>query len=509
VFPRRLWRLSPIEYSNTVGAVINGRRSGAQPIVPMPDTFAVPLLPNEGRYSTESAANIVSLTEFKAAATVVRGIANYLVQTFKLNTCWATDSALAFESCAASLIQDRGAILFRRPLTLTEAARYVQIAKDARVELNPDLALATAFQTLMLAPEFMFKPEIGASTGVPFTYKLTSYEVGALLAYALTQAPPDTELWQAANLGQLSTPAEIKAQVARLMSLPAAAGARNFVTEYFKLHQLLSVSKAADVQVGACRYNRERLVASAEALVSDVYATNSTSNFIGTLFTTPNVYADCGSETLYGLTGTPPDTGSPARFAAPQGQRAGFLTSPAWLGAMAGASDTKPARRGWFINEDVLCRSIPPHPPNVLPAPLDANLTMREALSAQETSATCAGCHSLLDAPGLAFEIFDTVGSYRTLDKNKPIDASGTLTGVDDASVSFTNGVDLSVKLGQSKTVQQCVMKNAFKYFMGREVLSSDECSLSRAEAAYAPSGSYVDFVAELITSDSALIRGF
>lgn len=122
-------------------------------------------------------------------------------------------------------------------------------------------------------------------------------------------------------------------------------------------------------------------------------------------------------------------------------------------------------------------------------------------------------CHALMDQAGLAFEKYDTVGAYRTMAPTMPtakvIDASGALVGVDDASVAFKDAVDLSTQLSGTNRVQECVMRNGFRYFLGRTETAADQCSLKAAKDAYAPAGSYVEFVSSLATSPSFLKRSF
>jgi hypothetical protein len=55
-------------------------------------------------------------------------------------------------------------------------------------------------------------------------------------------------------------------------------------------------------------------------------------------------------------------------------------------------------------------------------------------LADHATKATCASCHRKIDPLGFAFDNFDAVGSWRTVEKvragkgdNPPVDASGTL----------------------------------------------------------------------------------
>ncbi len=519
--PRRLWRLNPREYAGSVGTLLSGRRQAAQPMPGLPVGIVNPLQPPSARYSTDSGAVTVSDAEFGFVLSVAGEIATQLVQSVKVGTCWATESA-AFDACASTLVQEKGSILFRRPLAAEEVVYYVALAKRGVAELGSDGALAVAFQSLLLAPQFLFKPEIGAATPTASVYRLTPHEVGSFLAYSLTAGPPDTELWDAAQRGELTTPEQIKTQTARIMGTEAAYGARNFVTEYFKLGAIQGVAKTADMILAgestACHYNKNRLVLQAEASVGDVYASNANSGFINALFTTPNVFVDCSSELLLGLTGAPPDTGGPVKMAAPAGQRAGFLTSPTWLGALATRDDTKPVRRGLFVNKDVLCTDVPTTVPDGVPPLGDTTtLTMRERLAVHaQANSSCKVCHDLLDAPGLAFENYDTVGAYRTTHNGKPVDAGGTLLDlggvpldVDGAKLTFTNAVDFSNKIAGTSRVQECVLRNGFRYFLGRTETTTDACSLTHAVEAYKPAGSYVEFVGALASSDSFLNRRF
>jgi len=518
--PRRLWRVNPKEYANTVATAVSGRRAAAQPLPPLPTAFANPFQPGDTRYTTESGLATVSLAEFRASFTSSADVSNQMVQSVKAGTCWATAGATepGFSTCAGTLIHEKGSVLFRRPLATDEVTHYVQIAKDTLAEVGADGALAVAFQSMLLAPQFLFKPEIGVATSTPSTYQLDAYEVSSMLAYTLTGAPADTELWTAANSGALTTPEQIKTQVVRLMA-SEALGAKNFITEYFKLRGIQGVAKAADMilagETTTCHYNKDRLVLGAEALVSDVYQSSANSGFIKALFTNADAFVDCSSEKIFGLTGAPPDTGAPMKLATPAGQRAGFLTDPTWLGQMATRDNTNPVRRGLFVNVDVLCRDVPPVPIEGVPALGDTtDLTMRERLAVHaKFNSSCMPCHSLLDAPGLAFEKYDTVGAYRTMADTMPtakvIDASGALVGVDDASVSFTDGADLSIQISGSNRVQECVMRNGFRYFLGRQETQVDQCSLKDAKDAYAPTGSYVEFISSLVTSDSFLKRSF
>lgn len=509
---RRLWRLSPAEFSNTVGDFLGGRRAAGSPVAPMPANLVNPLIPAPAHFSTDSGYQTVTPDEFTQASNVTRDVADQLVQSLKGSSCWGTDQS---EACVRTVVGERGSILFRRPVTDVELTQYAAAFADAKLELSADESLSTVLQGMLLAPQFLFKPEIGSAPAANVV-SLTPYEIATHLAYSITSSSPDQELWAAAQAGL--TPEQIKTQVLRLMSSPEAHGARNFVTEYFELRKLLDVQKQleTDTQGMPCPYDRKGIIAQAEALVGDVYATNSKSAFFETLFSTETVFADCGSGGIFGVTGAPAVGSAPAKFTAPANQRAGFLTHPAWLGLKGTREETKPMKRGEFIFEEVFCTDIPAVDLNAVPKlPDDPNLTLREKF-VSHVGLGCSGCHSLIDPMGLSLETYDAVGAYRatTTPVNKTIDASGVFFNDaafgDLANVAFKDGVEMSKKLSTSNTVKECVMRNSFRYYMGRRDTVYDSCSLTNSKTAYdMTAGSYVEFVSTLATSDSFMLRSF
>jgi hypothetical protein len=78
---------------------------------------------------------------------------------------------------------------------------------------------------------------------------------------------------------------------------------------------------------------------------------------------------------------------------------------------------------------------------------------------------SCAGCHVLLHGVGYPFEIYDSVGAFRTTDAGKPVDASGQVLGIpglDDPEVDDALGlVDV---LAGAEATQRCT---AIQFFRG------------------------------------------
>jgi len=104
------------------------------------------------------------------------------------------------------------------------------------------------------------------------------------------------------------------------------------------------------------------------------------------------------------------------------------------------AERTSPVLRGKWILENILGLPVPPPPPNVPPLKERANgekpRTMREQMAEHRADPACASCHKIMDSIGFALENFDAVGTWRSMDAEAPVDASGDL-----ADGTHVNGV--------------------------------------------------------------------
>jgi hypothetical protein len=102
----------------------------------------------------------------------------------------------------------------------------------------------------------------------------------------------------------------------------------------------------------------------------------------------------------------------------------------------------------------------------------------------------CASCHNIIDPPGLAFEHYDAIGAYRTIDGSSPVDASGELLGNDAALTGeFRDAIELIPRLAASETVQNCVANQWFRFSLGRMESDDDDCSTSFIQAEFRRSG--------------------
>jgi hypothetical protein len=163
--------------------------------------------------------------------------------------------------------------------------------------------------------------------------------------------------------------------------------------------------------------------------------------------------------------------------------RRGFLGLAGVLALTSTERRTSPTHRGKFVSAQLLCRELPPPPPDV-PA-LDPNspafTTIRAYLDDVSKQPKCGACHALIDPIGLALENYDAIGRFRRFyEDGAPIDAQ-TQINVDAA---LPNGTQLNGLAGVSEAVAQsplfpaCTAQKLYQYGFGRAVGDAERANV-------------------------------
>jgi len=387
--------------------------------------------------------------------------------------------------CGTRFIREFGRRAFRRPLQEAEVARYQRLfAKEAEFLKGAQIVV----ETMLQRPKFLFRVETGA------------YKAAADLSYFLWDTMPDEALLAAAAAGDLQSEAGIQKQVRRLLASDRAQPAFDeFLSQWLRFDRLR----------GALR-DRQRFPEFSPELVSLMIEETSRlfrnlvwsdANFME-FFSASYSYLVPELARLYGV--EPPQepwakTAFPAAF-----PRAGILGQSSFLTVTSKPADTSPTERGLFVREHFLCQQVPPPPPGVsttLPPVTDEKpVTQRQRLGVHLSNQVCAGCHSLVDPVGYGFENFDAIGKFRdkeliiiaptadelkTKRKVKPteyqldINPQGTVRGIPDSD--FTNPAELGRRLAKEPNCQKCVVKQLFRYAVGRHETSEDAAVLDAA----------------------------
>jgi hypothetical protein len=113
--------------------------------------------------------------------------------------------------------------------------------------------------------------------------------------------------------------------------------------------------------------------------------------------------------------------------------RFGLLGKGAVLMVTAYPNRTSPVLRGSYILENIMGTPPAPPPPNVEAFKENKEgekpKTIREIMETHRANPTCNACHGVMDPLGFALENFDTIATFRTMDRftRTNIDTSGKL----------------------------------------------------------------------------------
>jgi hypothetical protein len=269
------------------------------------------------------------------------------------------------------------------------------------------------------APEFLHHVELGrlVNEGGVAKAKLTDLELASRLSFLFWGSGPDAELLQLARAGRLSEPAELATVARRLLNDPRSElGIARFYRELLGIDE----GRRFDADAGV---PPEVLALMDREFSSFVWhATLDEGKGDAAALFEPISWVNGALASHYGWSGI---EGEAFRAVDLDATRyAGLLTLPAWVTRASGPSLTHPSVRGWWIARGLLCTSVPPEPEGVAQSAGPPNLTERQRLAAHNTQPACAGCHQIVDPPGLALEHFDTLGRYREEDDGLAIDTT-------------------------------------------------------------------------------------
>jgi hypothetical protein len=382
-------------------------------------------------------------------------------------------------SCRETFARSFGLRAFRRPLEPDEVKRYAALfTRESEFLKGAQLVVEAVLQS----PNFLFRLE---DTRNP---KWQPYATASRLAYALWDSMPDSTLLDAAARGELSTPSGVEKAARRMLDHPRARQALDeFVSQWMRFDRLLTASKDRRRYP---QFTRETAVAMTEetrVFVSDLVWNDR--NFMD-LFTADYGFLNADLAAIYGLP-APPKEYERVQFR-PESERAGVLGQAAFLALTAKPDDTSPTARGLFVREQFLCQKVADPPPGVdtnLPPFTEAKpQTNRDRLGMHVSNPACSTCHNLIDPIGFGLEKFDAVGGrrekmklifgggYRARTPGKVIeldlDTTGSVAGIPDSK--FTSPRELGAVLARNPQCQECVVKQYFRYTVGRVETPAD-----------------------------------
>lgn len=395
--------------------------------------------------------------------------------------------------CVADFMEGVMQRAWARPVAPEELERYLRVVAVGSEQAGLWEGLSMAVAAVLESPNFLYRAQLGEPDPTQDgAWRFTDYEMADRLALLLWSSVPDEALLQAAERGELTSEAGLRAQAERMLSdRRVERGIMLFLEEWFGLEALDVLSKDEETYPafshtlgGAMReeityYFRTRV------LEQDI-------DFLE-LLTSRQVRVNAELARLYGLS-EPTDSDAWELREVPESwERGGLLTTPGILALSASRTRTSPTLRGLYVLERLLCLHIDPAPDN-LQVQIEQDLAPREAETIREwntrfrMNTQCATCHNVMDPIGLTLGRFDGLGMHQTMELGQAIDASGKVLGeeIEDAKA-------LGRYLRSSPVVQKCVVRQLMRYANGQEEQGEvDEAAIDALTGEFTQSGNRI-----------------
>ena len=385
------------------------------------------------------------------------------------------------EPCAKAILGTLSRRAYRGPVTSQDVEPLLTVYREARKESGFEGGIEAALQALLVSPEFLYRVEYDPAGAAPDTnYHIPDLALASRLSFFLWSSIFDEPLLTAAGRGQLKDPVVLEQQVRRMLADPRADRlVENFTGQWLWLRNLPAhrpdrslFPEFDDTLRAAARRETELLFAAVlreERPVLELLTADYT-------FVNERLARHYGIPGIYGT--------EFRRVTIPDPQRRGILGHASVLTVTSRPNRTSPVIRGKWILENILGTPAPEPPPDVPTLKEEevgaiANLgTMRERMAAHRVNPVCAGCHAMLEPPGLALENFDATGKWRELDESMtPVDASGAMP--DGSKFEDFNGFRTAM-LKDPDTFATTVTKKLMTYALGRGLEAHDMPAVRR-----------------------------
>ncbi len=320
-------------------------------------------------------------------------------------------------------------------------------------------------------------------------YVLTPYQLASYLSFTFAGTTPDDTLLKAAAEEGLETDAQIAAQVDRLIATTKAhKHFGNFAAQWLRTDRVLDMVKDTELYPKFTTNVRKAMAQEVRDVFNHVVLDGGepfTKLFDGDFTFVNQTLAD-----FYGISGV---TGTNMQKVTGLTDRAGLVTSGAFMTVNAHEKETGPILRSTYLRRGFLCHKVPAPPTGVSldgddvdalreqarqdwEAYLAANggkATARKKYEFQTSATLCQTCHAKMINPlGGGMEDFNAVGLPQAVDYNSlAIDSSGILYGVnavnDDQVINFNGAKALAHAIAGLDATRQCFIDNSFRLAMG------------------------------------------
>ena len=307
---------------------------------------------------------------------------------------------------------------WRRPVQPAEVDRLLKpMAQAQKLGDSFEVAVKASLSAVLCSKSFLFLEEGNVKEHAP---TLSDAELASRLSYFLWSSRPDQRLLDLAHEGKLHETETLRAEVRRMLADPKAKGfAESFPRQWLQLRKVGMFPPDKILYPEYDENLEQSMVAETVGFFSEVLKNNaSLREFLDSEWTMLNERL----ATHYGIPGIRGDALQKVALR-PEDHRGGLLTQGAVLSLSSDGTRHRPVHRGVWVLESIIGRPPPPPPANVpalaTPAANEKKTTVREKLELHRSDPNCTACHNKIDPLGIAFDNYDAIGRWRTVETIK------------------------------------------------------------------------------------------
>ena len=367
---------------------------------------------------------------------------------------------------------------------------------------------AAGLQTVSVSSAHKATGKTPASATAAAASLLTDWEIASRLSYFLWSTMPDARLLELARTGKLHRPAILRAEAQRMMADKRIdAFADSFPRQWLQLRRVGMFPPDRKLYPNYDDYLEKSMVEETTAFFREVMIHDLN---IGQFLDSDWTMLNRRLAEHYGIAGVEGEAMQRVALK-PGDHRGGLLTQASILSLTSDGTRHRPVHRGKWILESLLGKAPPPPPANVpaikTSAPNEPKTSLRAKLEAHRSDPNCAACHRKIDPLGLAFDNYDAIGHWRTVEAvsdgagaNPALDPGGSLP--DGRKFADAAGLKRLMLADKDKFAAAFTEKLA-TYALRRAMTFGDRDKLQRI-AAQSKSDGYklASLIQTLITSD-------
>ncbi len=371
---------------------------------------------------------------------------------------------------------------FRRPLSADEKKTQVDIHfAEGRSEED---AVRRVVLNALTSPQFLY-PQIANPDPD------TSFAKASALALSLWDSLPDGRLWKTARSNQLKTEQQQRKKAQQMM---ADGRAHLKLTKFF--HEWLEIEAHSEVAKDESLFPAfdesvfYDLRTSLMLFVEDTVQSPSSS--FQDLLLSEEVYLNKQLGDVYGLGKLPWHF---VKKRMPGTKRAGVITHPFMLTALAYHDDTSPIHRGVFLTRNIVGLPLKPPPEAIEFTGHDFpdDLTMREKVTEITRSKSCMACHSMINPLGFSLESFDAIGAFReTLKDSVAVNDDSVLALDDGTTVSISEPRDVARYAAESPQAHRAFVRQLFHHVVKQPLDAYGRDNQEQLLASFTESGFHI-----------------